>query len=390
MKKVLFLLEDYNYFYTRGAEAASKNGAKLSYDETLKDLLDKKHYQSDGLSSAFREMGFSTQIVIPEANPLQLKWAKENRLSIYLRWLLERPVRSYKSRRLKRHRTSYNSIQYKVLLAQVRLFKPDIIYFYSNIFVTKEQIRELQKYSQKVVLQWTCPIWPVEMQFPYEAFDMIITAAPQLKEYFNSKKYPTVYIPQAFDDRILNELPKKADHKKGDVVFIGSFSLGHNYRFEVLEFLLKNNIDLTIYGTGEENLPENSLVRKNMKPPLYGLDMYREYMNYRMGIHIHTTGINDDGIDWNKFSGAKRIFEITGVGTLLLTPLQDNIKDFFEIGKEVVTFTTASDLLTKIHQLVADPASCAKIAERGKIRTLKDHTFKNRATQLAEALSILQ
>lgn len=386
MKKILFLLEDYNYFYTRESDKLFKSDSQLTYTETLQELIKRKHYQSDSMAMAFQGMGHDTKIIVPEANPLQLKWAKENNRLLHYKWLAQKPLRSYRSRIKKQFRTSYNTIQFEVLKCQVIEYKPDIIYVYSNIYFTEAQINLLKALVKKVVLQWTCPIWREQPDFPYQAFDMIITAAIQLKEYFDSKKYKTAYIQQAFDDAIIKQLESKPSAYKGDVIFIGGFSLGHNYRFEVLEHLLKNKIDLTIHGMGKELLPEGSLVREQMKNPLFGIEMYNEYRKYKMAIHIHTTGNENDGIDWNKYAGAKRLFEITGSGTLLLTSDQENVNELFKINTEVVTFKNADDLLKKILILLSDPGKTEEIARLGMERTIRDHSFKKRAEELSPYL----
>ena len=51
MKRVLFLLEDYNLFYSK--EALNVNRKGLKYNETLKSMLDVRFYQSDSMASAF-------------------------------------------------------------------------------------------------------------------------------------------------------------------------------------------------------------------------------------------------------------------------------------------------------------------------------------------------
>ncbi len=338
------------------------------------------------MANAFKAMGHDTKIIIPECNPLQLKWTKENSRSLYFKWHFQKPFRSYLSRIKKRFRTSYNSIHFDVLKAQVKNYEPDIIYVYSNIFFTERQISELKKYCKKIVLQWTCPIWHEQPDFPYGSFDLIVTAAPQLKEYFENKKYNTVYIQQAFDSSILKNVEPLSETKKGDVVFIGSFTLGHNYRFDVLEYLLQNKIDLTIHGVGKENLPPDSLVASKIKSPLYGIKMYNEYRKYKMAVHIHTTGKENDGINWDKYAGAKRLFEITGSGTLLLTSEQENVKDLFEPGKEVVTYSSPQNLLEKINVLLQDKTGIREIAKSGMERTLRDHSFKRRAEELSPYL----
>lgn len=383
MQHILFLLEDYNHFYTHHTNAILKNNSSSNYTEILNTLTAKKYYQADSMAKAFQKLGYTTSIIVPEANPLQLLWAKQNNKLVYFKWLLQKPMRSFKSRFLKQHRNSYNSIQFNVLLQQVKTIKPDIIYFYSNIFITQKQIETLKKHSKKIVLQWTCPIWNI---IPYSSFDIIITAAIQLKEYFDAKKINSIYIQQAFDDSIIDQLLPKSNQYKGDVVFIGNFALGHTYRFEVLEYLLQNNIDLTIYGSGKNYVPKTSLVHTKIQPGLFGIDMYNEYQNYKMAIHIHTTGFENDGINWDKYAGAKRLFEITGSGTLFLTTHQQNIKDLYEIDKEVVTFKNAEELLQKINYFLIHSNEAETIAKNGQLRTLKSHSFMARAIELEPIL----
>lgn len=383
-RTILFLLEDYNLFYTEETKKLVQENSNLSYSQILDQLKAKKYYQSDSMAVAFDELGYETHLVIPEANPLQLTWAKENKFSIYLKWLIERPVRSFKSRVLKQYRNSYNSIQFYVLLEQVKKIKPEVIYFYSNIFITKKQIDILKKYGKKIVLQWSCPLWDEKKSFPYKDFDLITTAAIQLKQHFDNLGYPCFYLQQAFDKRITQSY--QAKEYIGDVVFIGNFSLGHYYRFEVLEFLLKNGIDLTIYGKGKDYIPVHSMVYDKIKAPLFGLEMYHTYRKYKIAIHIHTTGKETDGFNWSQYAGAKRLFEITGAGAMLLTSFQENVQDLFEIDREVITYQSPQELLEKINYYLSHQTESEKIAERGMQRTLKDHSFNNRAKELEPIL----
>jgi glycosyltransferase involved in cell wall biosynthesis len=383
MPRILFLLEDYNYFYTREGQKLLSQGK--NYSETLQLLLSQKYYQSDSMAKAFEKLGHKTDIIVPESNPLQLQWLRENNKTLLLKWKFQKPLRTFKARAKKQYRTAYNNIHFDVLKEQVSKIKPSVIYVYSNIYLTEAQVKELKRHCKKIVLQWTTPLWREHPEFPYHAFDLIVTAALQLKEYFDSKKIPCVYLQQAFDDSILDMLEKEPAEKK-DLVFIGGFSLGHNYRFGTLEYLLKNNINLAIYGMGKETLDKNSLTYKNMRGPLFGLDMYNEYRKYKMALHIHTTGKEADEMDWNKYAGAKRLFEITGSGTLLLTSQQENIKDLFEIGEEVITFTSPEELVSKIKTLLDDPEKIRVIAQKGQQRTLRDHSFSKRAGELSAYL----
>ncbi len=378
MRRIVFLLEDYNLFYSKQTEELLKNKSS-TYETVLADLISKKYYQSDSMAQALTQLGYQAFVIVPEANPLQLQWANENATLTYYKWLFQKPVRSFKSRILKQHRNSYNSIQFDVLFKQLKQINPDVIYFYSNIFITASQLLKLKTIAKKVILQWTCPVWK---NYPYQHFDFIITAAIQLREYFNSKRIKCYYLQQAFDDALQNQLKSTNTNTQSDVVFIGNFSLGHILRYETLEYVLQQGINLDIYGSGKNYVPEHSKVNKLLKPGLFGLEMYQRYQHSKMAIHIHTTGIENDGINWNKFAGAKRLFEITGAGTLLLTSHQDNIKDLFEIDQEVVTFKTKEELVQKIKYYLAHPQEAAHIAKAGQQRTLVHHSFRARAKEL--------
>jgi hypothetical protein len=386
MKRVLFLLEDYNLFYSK--EALNVNRKGLKYNETLKSMLDVRFYQSDSMASAFEGLGYEVMVVVPECNPLQLKWAFENNIWLYIKWIAEKPKRSFKARFLKQHRTVYNSIHFQVLLQQIIDFRPDYVYFYSNVYITKKQLETIKSFGSKVILQWTCPIWEESLGFPYSSFDLVITASLQLVEYFVERRIRVKYLQQAFDIRILKDLVPMPE-KKGDVVFIGGFSVGHEYRAEMLQFLLENGVNISIHGTGKETLTNFPLLQSFLKEPIFGNFLYNEYRKYKIAIHIPTTGIKDDGINWNKYSGAKRLFEITGAGTLLLTSWQENISDLFIDGEEVVTFKDKIDLISKIKFLLSRGDLITKIARAGQKRTVAHHSFNERAKLLEGYLNEL-
>jgi spore maturation protein CgeB len=386
--KILVLLEDYHFYYTNEASKHFKNKKDASYKDTLNFLLSSKHYQSDSLANAFKAIGHKARIAIPESNPLQLRWSKENKKLLYIFWIITRPIRSIRARFGKNPRIVHNSFQFKILKAQIKEYRPDLVYFYSNIYVKKKQLLELKKYGCLNYLQWSCPIWKEQPDFPYHVFDKIISAAYQIKEYFEERGLKVKYVQQAFDDAIIPSLGS-IDLPKKDLIFIGSFSLGHDYRFQVLEYLLQNGINLDIYGLGRENLPEESMVYKLMNEPLYGIEMYNMYRRYKMAIHIHGTGNKSDGINWSRYSGAKRLFEITGVGTMLITSDQENVVDLFEPDREVVTFKNQEDLLNKLKELLSDPKRIEEIARRGQAKTLKLHTFKQRAMEILDSPPVL-
>ena len=79
-----------------------------------------------------------------------------------------------------------------------------------------------------------------------------------------------------------------------------------------------------------------------------------------------------------------RLFEATGVGTCLLTDWKQNLSEIFAPDLEVTTYKTAEECVDKVKWLLDHPKERKAIAEAGQARTLKEHTFEQRAAQMHE------
>jgi spore maturation protein CgeB len=81
-----------------------------------------------------------------------------------------------------------------------------------------------------------------------------------------------------------------------------------------------------------------------------------------------------------------RLFEATGVGALLITDNKDNLGELFEVGKEVVSYSTPEEASELICYYLNHPDEAAAIARAGQERTLKEHTYENRIKELIPVL----
>ena len=81
-----------------------------------------------------------------------------------------------------------------------------------------------------------------------------------------------------------------------------------------------------------------------------------------------------------------RLFEVTGVGTCLLTDWKKNIGELFEPDKEIVTYSSLEECSEKVKWLRNNPKACKEIAEAGQARCLRDHTFAQRVLELDEII----
>jgi len=121
--------------------------------------------------------------------------------------------------------------------------------------------------------------------------------------------------------------------------------------------------------------PVSEKLRPYTHPPVFGLVMYETLQRSRVTFNSHI-GISSDS------ASNRRLFEATGVGTCLLTDHKPNIATLFEPEREVVTFTSADDCVDKARWLLDHPKERDEIARAGQRRTLADHTYARRASEL--------
>jgi hypothetical protein len=126
---------------------------------------------------------------------------------------------------------------------------------------------------------------------------------------------------------------------------------------------------------------------KVSKGPLESSKYYELIAKSRIVLNVH----RDEEEDY----GNLRVYEATGVGSLLLTDRGESLKEFFKVDfgsenametAEIATFTDAEDCRQKIDFLLKNPAVANRIAANGRNRTLRDHTVMKRCELIAPAL----
>ena len=83
-----------------------------------------------------------------------------------------------------------------------------------------------------------------------------------------------------------------------------------------------------------------------------------------------------------------RNFEVPGCGGFLLTGKAENLGDYYEAGKEVDCFDSTEDLVEKVRYYLDHEEERAAIAERGYERTLREHTYVHRFTEIFQKMGL--
>ena len=112
----------------------------------------------------------------------------------------------------------------------------------------------------------------------------------------------------------------------------------------------------------------------------WGLDMYKIIASSLITLNRHSN-ISE------KYANNMRLFEATGVGTLLLTDYKSNLEEYFKIDEEVLTYNNPGDAIEKIAWALRNPEQAKRISIEGQKRTLKFHTYEKILSTVASQIN---
>ena len=262
---------------------------------------------------------------------------------------------------------------YEILESQIRYYKPDIIWNH-DFTLSTGFLRKMKTYTNLLIGQIAAPF---PKGIDYNIYDLILSSLPNFVEYFRSLGIHSELQRLYFEPKVLLALPQETDFQTS-VSFVGSISHEHERRVKWLEYVsevIGQHTAFGIWGTGIETLPKSSPIRCAYQGPAWGMDMYSILKASKITLNNH---INIAG----SYANNMRLYEATGVGTLLITDWKENLADLFEPGKEVVTYSTPEECTELINYYLANDREREAIAKAGQARTLRDHTYYQRMKEL--------
>jgi spore maturation protein CgeB len=330
------------------------------YDVQWRALMDRSFGTSDAYSHYLGQLGHDAHEVIANSDQLQLAWAREQRRPLGLR------IR----RRLGR------DWRLAVLLAQVDRMRPDVVYVQDLAYLTQRALTCLKKRTTLLVGQLGTRA-PARERL--RQFDLLLTSFPHFVPRLREQGVQAELFRIGFDPRVLDRLGPE-EEARIDVAFVGALAGDQWRRSRTVLAQLAAATPIELWGYGLDDLPPDSPVRSRYRGEAWGMDMYRVYRRARIVLNRH-------GDVAETFANNMRMYEATGVGSLLLTEARENLPELFDLGREVVTYEDADDAVERIQRLLADEARRSAIAKAGQERTLRDHTY---AVRMAELASILE
>ena len=259
----------------------------------------------------------------------------------------------------------------KILLAQIEEFRPDLIINQDIFYVDTGLIHRIKSIGDPVVIGQV-GIEP-SRGVDWSTYDLMISQLPTTVRSFRSLGVRAELNHLAFEPTVLDALPE-APVADIDVSFVGTVSVDHQQRIALLE-AVAGRYDLKLWGNRPQALPASSPLHRCFQGEVWGADMYQVLRRSRITLNSH--------IDMaGREAGNMRLFEATGVGAFLLTDFKDNLDRLFAPDREVAVWRSIGDCLDVIGRMIGDDNGRAAVARAGHARTMAQHTYRHRATEI--------
>ena len=369
----------------------------LSYKEHLDMLIEDTTEFVGSYIRNFRKLAIEAECLIANDSHLQSKWAVE--------------------KGLKRDKKE------EIILEQVKTFAPDILLIENLSFVSPGLLKNIRQEvkSVRIIIANHCAPFNYKVLESLKDVDFVFTCTPGLKSAIEELGKKSYLVYHGFDTEILKRINSVAALPKNDFVFSGSLISGgdfHSQRIRLIERILEANIEIGLYVNLEnkyrikakqsiylfskllkkinaENIFSNlritqygktwvdsysDTLMKHKKSALYGFDMFNLFLDSKIVLNFHI-GVAGD------YAGNMRMFEVTGVGSCLLTDNKKNMSELFNSGSEVIVYDNPQDCIDKVKWLLDHDDEREKIALAGQQKTLTCHTVENRCKSIIEIIN---
>lgn len=350
-----------------------------TFENQRNALLTLRFAWSDVWSHVLAGFGYQVDEIILNAKQLQLAWAKEHGIQ-----------------------AEESSWVFEIAKRQIKKLKPEFIFLDDFSVFSFAQLKILKESAPGATLLGWCgvPFASVEV---FRGYDFILSNIPDIVNQLRQAGHSAFPLRHAFDRRLTAELcPRTGEFPR--LTFSGSMNTSEGWHrarvdfidelaqsvpmsiaseyFRCLPFLTKQlcrSVRPSVRWLGAILRPSSLRLRPEtitaMQPAKYGREMYEFLAGSTATFNKHISASA-------KYATNMRLFEATGAKACLVTEKTDDLASLFEPDSEVVTYTSVAECKEKVGWLLKNPQEARQIAQRGQIRTLREHTFENRAPEL--------
>jgi len=356
----------------------------MSYAECLEYILQGQYNYSDVFRHEMQRHGNRCDEIVFDVEPLQKKWAKEHNVKLH----------------------EGEQWQLKIALAQLKKINPDVVYLqgFTRIRVCDiEKVRSEIPNLKKIVVHSGFPNG-LDVVNPDT---LILAGFPCIQKAFSDIGCEAHLVYHCFDERLLSHMQER-DTVPFSFIGTSGYGYGEGHKTRYWELLkLGHHTPLEVWLDDKDSFtdpsgPANPFIDQPLKAHFYS-DIQGDLSQYpnpftpmrnlfdKSRVHHPAYGVEffqvmrDSLVSFQRHTdamfhevGAMRVFQVTGVGSCLLTNSGSNMSDLFEEDTEVVTYSSLEECIEKANYLVDHPDIAREIARKGQEKTLKVHSAKER------------
>ena len=262
--------------------------------------------------------------------------------------------------------------------------KPDFI-LHTKDELPAEIFQELRNLTR--VIQWYPDLTIHPWLPPYvRAADLFITMAEGLVEEFQKDNSNVFWLTQAFEPsffRIREITPEDRKTFSSEVTFAGTLGSKPYYlpRRRHLTRVMDEGFQLKWWGP--------RMPRKFSTIPLLVGRLGKAYggrfiwgEEYAKAAQLSKIFLAFDAMPNIRKSMSARMFTAVGCGAFYLCQHVEGIEEVLVPGKEIVTFRSEQEMIDMIRYYLKNDKERKRIAETGRDRILKDHTYEIRTREM--------
>src|SRR6266498_944383 len=228
-----------NSFYAQNPDLSQRG-----YDEQWRFLMDQCFGTADFYSTNLIALGHEATEIVGNCEPLQRQWAREQGVKL-AKWVMGRQPGLIPWPR----RTLLDEWFYRVLSAQVRHYRPDVLHVQDMNGTSAQFLREVRPYVKLITGQIACP---TSAEADFREYDLVLSSFPHFVEQFRRDGLRSEYFNLGFEPRLLERLGRGPHYR---VVFVGGLSVNHAERIRFLEHIARSQ-PVDIWGYGIDSLSE--------------------------------------------------------------------------------------------------------------------------------------
>ena len=402
--KIAFLTS----IYPKHAEEIYEQNTELSKNSSEEQM---EYIRWHALSSYVRwfelleQRGFKTCIFNCCLPKVEFAWAKENKFIT----------------------KSKNPVM-EIGKEKIRRFKPDLIYcFAPTLYIANGYLDELLgefSLKPKTIAWYGANVGDENI---FNCVDLTLSNSKHLVKKLCAKGIKADFLQHSFDPIILEHIETHNIRKKR-MGFFGNIdvsTIDFEIRTKTLERLASTSKNFDIFGQAETptiketvkfnllkyrqytthmmlNICENNKIKKwaqekNMPPnpwkyskkfarkirkPKFGKEMLQDLIHYLIAFNFHNQHTGN-------FACNMRLFETTGLGCALLTDNKSDIGEYFENGKEVLTYNCVDDAIEKMDFLLNNQSFAHEMGKLGQNKCIESHNTSNIINILCQHLQKL-